>query len=234
MEDIFSDLVALAAGETIKLPIAETAKDHEKAGIARMIERWKIFAIHLPPPFKEAEMAEPFQSPPSLNFIKAYMLWRVRTAQARITEKISIHSLQKEFQQFRRTVNLANNHSYTTKEVLEIKQYIKDLHKQGASVKKRQKSIAFFADTEAIISYSWRCDEHVHNHPRMMIQETWNILLCSYWGLRPGDTVESSTYRGSNEGLTYGDATLSLFRNHGQLLYELKLTLRNRKHKRSS
>jgi hypothetical protein len=67
-----------------------------------------------------------------------------------------------------------------------------------------------------------------------MVQLTFYILVCSFWGLRPGEIVESSVHPGSNEGIKYGDITLSLVRHEqtGSLIYQIIITLRNRKFKR--
>ncbi|KAF2680670.1 hypothetical protein K458DRAFT_256458, partial [Lentithecium fluviatile CBS 122367] len=139
----------------------------------------------------------------------------------------------KEWQQIKRIVNVGSDHRYRTKDDLAIKRYIKDLGTtEGASTKKRSKPVAFYKDAEDTLSYLWRCDEYQYQHPRIRIQITWSILLEAFYGLRPGEMIESSTHRGSNEGIHYGDITLALTRHEGALRYQIEIRLRNRKFKR--
>ncbi|KAF2023070.1 hypothetical protein EK21DRAFT_15133, partial [Setomelanomma holmii] len=88
---------------------------------------------------------------------------------------------------------------------------------------------------EEILTYLWCCDEYTYAHPRIMVQLTFYILVTSYWGVRPGEIVESSVHRGSNEGIKYQDIKFSLVRHKrtGSLIYQIVLTLRNRKFKRA-
>jgi hypothetical protein len=68
-----------------------------------------------------------------------------------------------------------------------------------------------------------------------MVQLTFYILVTSFWGVRPGEIVESSVHRDSNEGIKYQDIKLSLCRHErtGSLIYQIILTLRLRKFRRS-
>jgi hypothetical protein len=114
-----------------------------------------------------------------------------------------------------------------------ISQYIRSLAAAGAlSVEARAKPLALFVDSEAIITFLWCYDEYSYTHPRIRIQLTFYILVVSYWGLRPGEIVESSVHRGSNEGFKYKDVAMSLVRYQQTLRYQLSITLRNRKFKR--
>lgn len=65
-----------------------------------------------------------------------------------------------------------------------------------------------------------------------MVQISFYFLLAAFYGLRPGEVVESSTHRGSNEGLKYKDVELFLVRYDEGLQYQLRICLRNRKFKR--
>lgn len=99
------------------------------------------------------------------------------------------------------------------------------------STKSRPKALALWVDSEEILTFLWCCDEYTFKHPRIMIQLSFFILVASYWGLRPGEIVESSSHRGSNEGIQYGDVSLSLCRNQESegLRYQLDIAIRNRK-----
>jgi hypothetical protein len=87
-----------------------------------------------------------------------------------------------------------------------------------------------------MITYLWRYDEYVWLHPRQMLQIHFYLVLVGYWGVRPGEIVESSSHRGKNEGLLYKDITLSLAYNPDDdddiLKYQLKIWLRFRKNHR--
>lgn len=109
-------------------------------------------------------------------------------------------------------------------------QYIANLLKlAGASTAVRQKSIAYALDSDEIQFYLWNCSERAYAHPRTMVQFSFWLDIVTVWGLRTGEVVESSTHRGSNEGIHYGDVSLSLAPWQGLLRYEVKIALRNRK-----
>lgn len=103
------------------------------------------------------------------------------------------------------------------------------------STKTRTKEVALWADSEEIVTFLWCCDEYVYIHPRIPIQLTWYTIVCSIWGLRPGEISESSAHRGSNEGLLYKDIRLFLcpHKQSGKLRYQLHIQLRNRKFQRN-
>jgi hypothetical protein len=67
----------------------------------------------------------------------------------------------------------------------------------------------------------------------MMVQFSFWLQVTCIWGLRTGEFLESSTHRGSNEGVHYGDITFSLVRKRNELTYEVKIQLRNRKFNRN-
>jgi hypothetical protein len=67
---------------------------HEKLTIPR-------FAVNLPSPSREIETTTLFQTLPPLNWIKAYMSWRLETGTPRLGAKITVNTLLKEFEQLR-------------------------------------------------------------------------------------------------------------------------------------
>jgi hypothetical protein len=75
----------------------------------------------LPPSVALAELAHPLKSPPPLNWIKAYLGWRGKTAQARVGSKIAETTMRKELQQLLRFVKLGANHTYNMPEINELK-----------------------------------------------------------------------------------------------------------------
>lgn len=77
--------------------------------------------------------------------------------------------------------------------------------------------------------YLWNCSEKQYLNPRAMVQFSFYLDIIAYWGLRPGEVVESSSHRGSNEGIHYGDIMFSLVPKKGKLVYQIHLMLRNRK-----
>ncbi|KAF2866590.1 hypothetical protein BDV95DRAFT_203713 [Massariosphaeria phaeospora] len=62
-----------------------------------------------------------------------------------------------------------------------------------------------------------------------MVQFSFWLDIVTAWGLRTGEITESFSYRGSNEGVHYGDVTLSLALWQGVMRYQIKIALRNRK-----
>jgi hypothetical protein len=87
---------------------------HEKLTILR-------FAVNLPSPSREIETTTPFQTLPPLNWIKAYMSWRLETGTPRLGAKITVNTLLKEFEQLRRALLLARDKSMANKNVQVMK-----------------------------------------------------------------------------------------------------------------
>ncbi|KAF2872039.1 hypothetical protein BDV95DRAFT_493419 [Massariosphaeria phaeospora] len=165
-----------------------------------------------------------------MNWIKAYLSWRSKTAQSKLGKHIAMTTLLKELEQLQRVVRLVTGHSYDPKVKIELKSHVQRLVKSGnVSTKAKEKSLALSRDSEEILNFLWRYDEYTFAHPRIMIQLTFWLLISSIWGLRPGEVVESSCHRLSNEGLKYKDITFSLARRNGTLQYQILIALWNRK-----
>ncbi|KAK4890793.1 hypothetical protein LTR27_010494 [Elasticomyces elasticus] len=76
-------------------------------------------------------------------------------------------------------------------------------------------------------------DEYEYQHPRMRLQLTLAILILHYLGLRPRELVESSAYRGTNEGLLWKDLDILAFPDQrGQARFVVQPKIRNRKNRR--
>jgi hypothetical protein len=54
------------------------------------------FAAHLPQATAQEEIEKPLHSPPTLNWLKAYLSWRVRVARARLDDRTSLTTMKKE------------------------------------------------------------------------------------------------------------------------------------------
>lgn len=93
----------------------------------------------------------------------------------------------------------------------------------------RPRYIAYGLDSDEIQYYVWNYSERVYLHPRTMVQFSLWLAIVTAWGVRPGELVESSSHRGSNEGIHYGDITFSLAIWESILRYEMAIALRNRK-----
>jgi len=127
------------------------------------------------------------------------------------------------------------NHTYGNSERKEMKQYINRglVTKHGASTKGRPKPLANIQVVKDVLYFLWACDEYVFKHSRVRVQLSFAILVMAYQGLRPGEFVESSAYRGSNEGLKYRDITLTAILSEGGIRWVLQVTIRNRKNHRN-
>ncbi|KAF2023073.1 hypothetical protein EK21DRAFT_95211 [Setomelanomma holmii] len=97
--DFFDDVAALATGE------------QEETQLGDLVE---VFAAHLPQATAQAEIEKPLHSPPSLTWLKAYLSWRVRVAQARLDDRIALTTMKKKLQQVLRIVRLSTGHVYDT------------------------------------------------------------------------------------------------------------------------
>jgi gluconate kinase len=81
------------------------------------------FAKHLPAEAAKAEAANPLKSHPNINWIRAYLTWRSRTAQSRLdgATQVAVSTLKKEYQQLLRIIRLSTGHIYDRKEDLVMK-----------------------------------------------------------------------------------------------------------------
>lgn len=75
------------------------------------------------------------------------------------------------------------------------------VRKWSASVKARPRSLANRAVVLDLLHFLWAYDEDPFYTSRTRIQLSLAIMLLFYLGDRPGEIVESSKHRGSNEGL---------------------------------
>lgn len=175
------------------------------------------------------------------------MGFRLKYAQARLDKLVTIQTLVKEFQQILRTIQRNTGLTWVPKDQISmkkvcsheagnlfdvnqrLKQFIKNLKFAGASTASRPRAVAYLEQANEILFYLWNCSEKEYQHPRMMVQFSFYLDVIANWGLRPGEIVESSSHRGSNEGIHYGDITLSLVRRDEKLVYQVKIMLRNRK-----
>lgn len=86
-----------------------------------------------------------------------------------------------------------------------------------------------------LLEFLWARDEYELAHPRMRIQLAFIMLVAIYWGVRPGEIVESGMCRGTNEGITYGDIEINRIPDEDSpnaMIYVLLLKLRFRKGRR--
>ncbi|KAF2174444.1 hypothetical protein K469DRAFT_675779 [Zopfia rhizophila CBS 207.26] len=131
----------------------------------------------------------------------------------------------------RRLISLRANHNYSKNQNRVMRKFIrKELpKKEGASTKSFEKGIASMIVVEDLIDYLWCFDEYNFVHERGRVQLAFAILILTLLGIRPGEIVESSCWRNSNEGILYKDVTLSLMRVPGGQIIAMKVKLRNRK-----
>lgn len=109
------------------------------------------------------------------------------------------------------------------------------VHNYDANTKCREKPLADIEVTKDLLYFLWACDEYCFKHPRVRVQLAFAILILVFTGLRPGEFVESSAWRGSNEGLKYKDVILqALPCTNGEVRFVLEIKLRNRKNHREN
>jgi hypothetical protein len=103
------------------------------------------------------------------------------------------------------------------------------------STKRREKPLADLLVIRDLIDFLWRLDEYDFIHPRNKLQLVCGLQLLFLLGLRPGEFVESSAHRGSNQGLYWGDVLFtSQGDENGKPFISVALTLRLRKGQRGN
>jgi hypothetical protein len=85
-----------------------------------------------------------------------------------------------------------------------------------------------------ITRFMWEFDEFQYSHSRWLLYIGFLQAASTYWGLRPGEWLESSCWQGSNEGLHYGDVKPVVTRDKstGLLQWSLLVYIRFRKGRR--
>lgn len=97
-------------------------------------------------------------------------------------------------------------------------------------MKVREKPLANKPVVADLLHFLWACDEREFSHPRVRLQISLSMLLMLFLGLRPGEFVESSAHRKSNEGIVYKDLTLLyVVQEGGVQKFVVLLRLRYRK-----
>ncbi|RDL31538.1 Uncharacterized protein BP5553_09747 [Venustampulla echinocandica] len=87
--------------------------------------------------------------------------------------------------------------------------------KLNLSTKKRDKYLVTQKDLTRLLEYLWCSDDHEYLHERLRVQLTFCLIIFAACGARAGAIVESSSYKGSNEALTYKDCHIHLVRRLG-------------------
>ncbi|KAF2736965.1 hypothetical protein EJ04DRAFT_595134 [Polyplosphaeria fusca] len=207
-------------------------KAYEVTSFRRTRAQWTRFAKNS----RVLQREKMFDPPPTIQQIQAFLRWKLRKGRGLLDEKPTIWSLKKEFHQLERLIRSEQNYNYSAAERKEVYQYLSKLPEtDSTSTRKRTKPVGLYTDVADLIYFCLCCDEYEWRHPREMIQVLWILELMAYWGLRPGEIIESCIHPGSYEGIAYEDCSLYLIRTEDNTLqFELKISLRYRKFKRKN
>lgn len=146
-----------------------------------------------------------------------------------INEKINDTTIKNRLRCLERAIRLFTNHGYSRADNSQFTQLIKNdlLRTEGLSTKAYDKPLAPVNVSEDLIRFLWACDEYQFQHPRARLQLAFSIVMMTLMGMRPGEFIESSNWKDSNEGLLYRDVKLLWDEDEGKFV--LHVHLRNRK-----
>ena len=179
---------------------------------------------------------ELFERPAALGALRLFFRWECRKAVGKVAERISIWTLLRQLRTIQRIQRKALDHRYTLKEDDEMREdIIVDLPRlDKASTLMRTKPILDQKDVEDLIYFLICVDEYEWQHSRELFEAVHFIVTLKNHGLRPGEGIESSSYRGQNEGLHYRDLEFSIARHLGKKIICSTTRLRFRKGRRDA
>ncbi|OBT76035.1 hypothetical protein VF21_03576, partial [Pseudogymnoascus sp. 05NY08] len=95
------------------------------------------------------------------------------------------------------------------------------------STKKWDKYLVTFKDLTRLMTHLWCSHDHEYLHERYRVQLSFILIVFASCGARAGAIVESSSYRGTNQALTYKDCHIHLIRlPSGGCTFELEIIQR--------
>jgi len=243
------DLLSLAQSVkdgVYRSQIKEHASGEHLNRLERVERLWTEFELPLP----LERRTTTFGRPPKAGLVEVFLRWRVRNSHGKLGEKMNTLTILKELlylrcvfqirfgfdlgpadrkklRQVRRSsttmMTLAKSLQFITKELPNL---------EKASEQSRPKPVAGIAVVEEMVTFMWRYDEYRYAHPRLQIQIGLFLIMLGDYGLRPGEVIESTSHRFSNEGQTYGDVELSINWQDGEWTYQISRHLRYRKNYR--
>ena len=172
----------------------------------------------------KTDARNPFRPLPHLKLVHAYIVWLSRRMHGYFERKVTVQTMMTHWTYFRTMTKDIEGTGYSAAQVRQVNQvsesscsnallpvdrfkWIKSglKHHEKLSTKARPKSLADHGVARDILHFLWACDEHEMAHPRMRLQMSFAILLLFYTGARPGEIIESTQHKKSNEGLQYQD-----------------------------
>lgn len=159
-----------------------------------------------------------------------FLTWFTRTSNGLIDEKINDTTIANRLRCLKRAIRLFTNYVYSKADNSKFAQLIeKQLpQSEGLSTKAYDKPLAPLHVSKDIVRFLWACDEYRFQHPRARLQLAFSMVILTLMGTRPGEFIESSNWKDTNEGLLYRDVKLlRSSEDNGQFV--LHVQLRNRK-----
>jgi hypothetical protein len=173
----------------------------------------------------------PFPQPPSVKQITLFLTWCTRTSRGIIDERITDTTLSNRLACLKRAINLYTKHVYSRADNDRFTHLIEQQLPQTErlSTKSYDKPLAPLRVSKDVLRFLWACDEYRFAHPRARIQLAFSIVILTLTGTRPGEFVESSGWKDTNEGLLYRDVQLFRSSSEDYEGFLLHVQLRNRK-----
>ncbi|WPH01245.1 Hypothetical protein R9X50_00408200 [Acrodontium crateriforme] len=228
------DILALVkAGGDYRPPAEEIAGRPYVQRMRRFCREWIQFCTLFDIPCDDLE--RPLSSQPSFNHARAFLTWQCRQKRGAFGEKISLRTAQKYWTEFRLEVFRQSGDRYSRKQIMDMDNYILVTlrGREMLTTHARPKLLADGPVVRDVLHYFWVCDEYTYEHPRTRAQITFAIVVMHYLGLRPGEIVESTAHRRTNEGIHYRDLKILMFADEvGHRRFAIKLHVRNRKGRR--
>ncbi|PIA93163.1 hypothetical protein CB0940_05062 [Cercospora beticola] len=163
--------------------------------------------------------------------LQAFFLWCLLKRKGKLGGKLTVQTFKKYLIQLRRLFRDRHGGTPISLRTSEnLRNYVNGgLAQRGASREAMPRPVATPAVVIDILYFLWALDEHEFDHPRMRLQLSFSITLLLYFGIRPGEFIESSSHSGGNEGVFYGDLDVMVLLHEGRRRFAIEVQLRNRK-----
>ncbi|KAM3419623.1 hypothetical protein BST61_g2961 [Cercospora zeina] len=172
-----------------------------------------------------------WSSVPGEAQLQAFFLWCLLKRKGKLGGKLTVQTRKKYLIQLRRLFrDRHGSAAIPPKTSSNLRNYLNSgLVQRGASQEAMPRPVATPAVVVDILYFLWALDEHEFDHPRIRLQLSFSITLLLYFGIRPGEFIESPSHSGGNEGVFYGDLDVMIMLHEGRRRFAVEVQLRNRK-----
>ncbi|GIZ46179.1 hypothetical protein CKM354_000931700 [Cercospora kikuchii] len=227
--DELEEIRRLQAGQFesgIVIPLNEHCSRAYLSTLAVVRRAWEAFHME----FRQPGQRDAWSEVPNSGQVMAFLQWCLLRRQGKISGKLTTTTLKKYLVQLNKLFCDKLDRGISPSHFLKLTKFIGEgLVRKGASQEAVARPVATPAVVTDILYFLWALDEHEFDHPRIRLQISFSIMILLYFGIRPGEFIESSAHAGNNEGLLYKDLDIMIMSSDGRRRIGIEVVLRNRK-----